>query len=252
METENSFSGLNSTEEEEIAWQSTTSSLNHQNSGEKGKPGKTKADKPRYVRIMTVNCRSLRSETKRNDLVELIRTYMVENTPDIICATESHLYMHYSSSEVFPSMFNIVRKYSVEGGGYVFIATHKKLLATEVKGFNSDCEAKLVKVSLQGSKPLFIGSFYGQPSRDIQSLTELDRSLKSLVQASQSAPNIVLTEFLDFSKAFDTVPHKRQMSKLDHYGIRGSTDIGRWFGAWLWDRKQQVVDGEISSSFKVE
>eukprot|EP00794_Sanderia_malayensis_P006479 gene6479-7218_t len=194
FESENSFSVLNSIEEEDSQTtkntsQSTKFGPDHQNSGENGKTEKPKADKPRYVRIMTVNCRSLRSEKKRNDLVELITLH----EPDIICGTESHLDMHYSSSEVFPSMFDIVRKDRVEGGGGVFIATHKKLLAAEEKGCESDCEAKWVKVSLQGSKPLFIGSFYRQPSRDIQPLTELDKSLKSLVQASQSTPNIVLT-----------------------------------------------------------
>ena len=51
----------------------------------------------------------------------------------------------------------------------------------------------------------------------------------------------------------DTVPHKELLSKLEYYGIRGSTNIGKWISAWLWDRKQQVVvDGETSSSVKVE
>ena len=44
---------------------------------------------------------------------------------------------------------------------------------------------------------------------------------------------------LDFSKAFDTVPHKRMLGKLSHYGIKGP--VLRWIGAFLADRTQQVV-----------
>ena len=50
---------------------------------------------------------------------------------------------------------------------------------------------------------------------------------------------------LDFSKAFDTVPHRRLMSKLNHYGIDGTT--GNWIASFLQDREQcVVVDGEKS------
>lgn len=50
---------------------------------------------------------------------------------------------------------------------------------------------------------------------------------------------------LDFSKAFDTVPHKRLLGKLEHYGIRGP--ILSWFNAFLTTRQQRVVvDGAKS------
>ncbi len=50
---------------------------------------------------------------------------------------------------------------------------------------------------------------------------------------------------MDFSKAFDVVPHHRLLSKLDYYGIRGSSL--KWIEAFLSDRSQQVVvDGETS------
>jgi hypothetical protein len=51
---------------------------------------------------------------------------------------------------------------------------------------------------------------------------------------------------LDFSKAFDKVPHRRLMAKLHHYGIRGTTHA--WIQDFLKDRTQQVVlEGEVSA-----
>ena len=50
---------------------------------------------------------------------------------------------------------------------------------------------------------------------------------------------------LDFSKAFDKVPHKKLLWKLNNYGIRGN--IWKWVLAFLSNRMQQVaLDGEVS------
>lgn len=55
---------------------------------------------------------------------------------------------------------------------------------------------------------------------------------------------------LDFSKAFDTVPHHRLMLKLQHYGITGS--VYKWISAFLSQRLQRVVvAGEHSQWAKV-
>jgi hypothetical protein len=56
---------------------------------------------------------------------------------------------------------------------------------------------------------------------------------------------------LDFSKAFDKVPHKRLMSKLNNYGVCGPTYD--WIRSFLMDRSQRVVvDGETSEWIHVE
>ena len=55
---------------------------------------------------------------------------------------------------------------------------------------------------------------------------------------------------LDFSKAFDTVPHKHLLKKLESYGINGN--ILSWLEAWLTQREQQVtIEGDKSSTAKV-
>ena len=52
------------------------------------------------------------------------------------------------------------------------------------------------------------------------------------------------------SEAFDKVPHKRLLYKLDFYGIRGSTH--KWIDSWLSERSQKVVlDGRASDPVPV-
>ena len=51
---------------------------------------------------------------------------------------------------------------------------------------------------------------------------------------------------LDFSKAFDTVPHKRLLKKLDHYGTRGQ--LIKLIESWLCGRTQKVVVNGSQSS----
>ena len=52
---------------------------------------------------------------------------------------------------------------------------------------------------------------------------------------------------LDFAKAFDKVPHKSLLKKLDYYGIRGP--ILHWITAFLTDRTQHVLLDGSSSDF---
>ena len=55
---------------------------------------------------------------------------------------------------------------------------------------------------------------------------------------------------MDFAKAFDKVPHKRLLYKLDFYGIRGSTH--KWIDSWLSEPSQKVVlDGRASDAVPV-
>ena len=73
-----------------------------------------------------------------------------------------------------------------------------------------------------------------------QLLCYLDKCVKAIVEG-----NVVDTVYLDFMKAFDTVPHMRLMGKLKAYGVEGNT--AKWITEYLNNRSQVVVvNGEKS------
>jgi hypothetical protein len=53
--------------------------------------------------------------------------------------------------------------------------------------------------------------------------------------------------FIDFEKAFDKVPHKRLLLKLEKYGI--SCKVLNWFEAFLKNRRQRFVLGDYMSDW---
>ena len=83
-------------------------------------------------------------------------------------------------------------------------------------------------------------------SCETQLLTTLDDLLKSYDQGKQTDVAI-----LDFSKAFDTVPHRKLLYKLKNYGINGT--IHTWLKNFLTKCSMKVVlEGESSEEVQVE
>ena len=79
--------------------------------------------------------------------------------------------------------------------------------------------------------------------------TQLVTLVHELSQAQDEGTQTDMV-ILDFSKAFDRVPHKRLLQKLHHYGIRGH--IHRWVADFLTDRTQNVIiEGVTSDSAPV-
>nr|KAG5694853.1 hypothetical protein BaRGS_028781 [Batillaria attramentaria] len=83
-------------------------------------------------------------------------------------------------------------------------------------------------------------------STETQLLTTTNDLLTSFDQDTQ-----VDMAILDFSKAFDTVPHDRLLHKLANYGITGP--IHNWLRCFLTERSMQVVvEGTSSESTTVD
>ena len=83
-------------------------------------------------------------------------------------------------------------------------------------------------------------------SCETQLLTTIHDLLKSFDQGKQ-----VDVAILDFSKAFDTVPHRKLLYKLSNYGVNGTTHA--WLTNFLTNRSMRVVvEGESSEEVRVE
>ena len=79
--------------------------------------------------------------------------------------------------------------------------------------------------------------------------TQLILSINDLAQSLDVGEQVDCI-LLDFSKAFDKVPHNRLLMKLHHYGVRGH--LHDWIASFLLGRSQQVVlDGQASSASTV-
>ena len=109
-----------------------------------------------------------------------------------------------------------------------------KLMETFVKRRLLD---HLVKENLLSAKQ---HGFISGRSTTTQLLSFLDKCLETTVTGG-----VVDSIYLDFAKAFDTVPHSRLLAKLRSYGIR--EQLLQWISVFLHDRTQVVVvNGEES------
>ena len=72
---------------------------------------------------MSLNCRSLRSLPRRHQLSALLLNYDI----DLVFGCKSHINQSFSSSEILPKNYKIIRKDHSLGGGGVFIGFRDNL-----------------------------------------------------------------------------------------------------------------------------
>ena len=84
-------------------------------------------------------------------------------------------------------------------------------------------------------------------TRLVQFVHDIISNLDGAMNRGHKQTDLII---MDFAKAFDKVPHRRLLHKLDYYGIRGSTH--KWISKWLSGQSQQVVlDGQASDPVPV-
>ena len=138
------------------------------------------------LRTLVINCNGIRNKTAQ--LANLI-SY---TDPDILLFTETKLNNKVSTSEF--------RKDRTSAGGGVLIAIKDNLVAEEVDMVEVSAEVIWVKIILQNCNPLYVGSFYRQPSQhSTKQLDELEKSLNYISNLTKNDPNSTLFLGGDFN-----------------------------------------------------
>jgi len=104
---------------------------------------------------------------------------------------------------------------------------------------------KRVYKFLQKNKILYSSQYGFRPKHSTNdAIAELITDITNNIEDKSNT----LSLFLDLSKAFDTIDHKILLTKLKHYGIRGSSLS--WFESYLTNRMQYVKINNTKSVIK--
>ena len=108
-----------------------------------------------------LNCQSVKSNGKPAQLRNMISSLQA----DVVIGNESWLNPSIKSSEVFPDGFNSYRRDRPGGKGCgVFLLVSQLYESHQPEELmvdaSSDCEAVWMKIKVQGSSDLYVGSFY--------------------------------------------------------------------------------------------
>jgi len=142
------------------------------------------------LNILSLNCRSIRSVSKRNQLVALLDLHDI----DIVLGTESHIDQTFLSSEILPKAYKLLRKDRCLGGGGVFIAFKQHLHILEETSLAMENEMLWAKLVVGPNHDCYyFCSFYRPPDTNFNPIIGLQQSLTKLQQNKTDNPAIFLT-----------------------------------------------------------
>ena len=148
------------------------------------------------------------------------------------------------SSGIFPDALKIAKVIPLHKGGSTLDLNNFRpisLLSIFDKIFEKIMHKKLYNFLIIHDI-LFHNQFGFQKNKSADhSMIEISEKIKESIDNGKFGCGI----FIDLKKAFDTVNHSILLTKLEHYGVRGS--LLKWFETYLTDRKQYVFCNGIKS-----
>ena len=163
---------------------------------------------------------------------------------DLIVVPLCHIINLSFSSGVFPDVLKVAKVIPLHKGGSTQELNNFRpisLLSIFDKIIEKLMHKRLYHF-LEVHKILYENQFgFQKKNSTAHSLIEITEKFKESIDNGKYGCGI----FIDLKKAFDTVNHNILLTKLEHYGVRGS--ILKWFESYLTNRKQYVFYNGVSS-----
>jgi len=180
--------------------------------------------------------------------LNVVPVFIIKTCADLLSPIIANMFNMSIRLGKFPTCLKVARIVPVYKSGDAALPSNYRpisILSTLSKVFEKLMCGKLM--SFITLNALLSGKQFGF-QRNLSTSEALLEFLND-VYVSLDARKFMLSVFLDFSKAFDTVQHNILIAKLDHLGIRGHALD--WFNSYLQNRNQYVRVGQSNSTCSV-
>ena len=166
---------------------------------------------------------------------------------DLIITPLCHIINASFSTGIFPDVLKVAKVITIHKGGSTQELNNFRpisLLSIFDKIIEKLMDKRLYQF-FEDNNVLYKKQFGFQKRHSTShSLIEITETIKESIDNGKFGCGI----FIDLKKAFDTVNHQILLTKLEHYGVRG-TPL-KWFESYLSNRKQYVFYNGVSSDIE--
>ena len=211
-------------------------------------PEQQYAEELSTINMSSENVKKLLGQLKesKSQGADKLHPHLLKSLKDHICYPLEIIYRKSLEEHKLPSIWKKANVTAIfKSGSKSEACNYRPISLTSVPGKIMEKLIRDKLVDHMTSNNLFSNTQHGFISGR-SCITQLLEYIEDLTEAIDNGEDVDVI-YLDFCKAFDKVPHRRLVYKLEQNGIKG--DLLLWIKNFLHDRQQRVTIGDSSSDW---